>query len=77
MLFKNDLITSSVLATIVSILVVVNTNFTQQDNKHNMLVVFAKSFAISFVICYGLLFFLNDTQGRDVVSNIIKDDPDF
>ena len=75
---KNVLMTSGILAVIVTILVIVNTPTPQeaalQRNKTTHLI---KVFFISFVVCAIVVYIMQDNDQNSMMTNIIKTEPDF
>ena len=72
------LITALVLATAVTVIVMVNTPSPQeasyQQNKTSNLI---KVFIISFIVCGGIVYVMQDNDHNSMMTNIIKGDPDF
>lgn len=77
-IFYNEFTTAAVLSLIVAILVYANTPLSpqHQDNGRRMSVAI-KSFIIAFAITFAFAYFVGDDRNVDVVSHMIKGEPDF
>jgi uncharacterized PurR-regulated membrane protein YhhQ (DUF165 family) len=75
-LIYNELVTATVLSLIVSIFVYFNTTISpSQKQSRNTLAI--KAFIISFIITFTLAYFVGEDKNVDVVSHMIKGEPDF
>jgi len=76
---KKTLLTSVVLAIIVSVLVLMNTpkNIKEyQESKRHMSIII-RTFVISFILCFLVVYVMQDNDSNSMMTNIIKSEPDF
>jgi hypothetical protein len=81
LLMKNELLSATFVALIVSVLVwfhVPRSSTRETDvPKGNSLKLACKSFFIAFVLSYMVFYFLGDTESKDALDHVIKGEPDF
>lgn len=76
---KSELYTSLIMATIVTLLVWLNTPRTE-ENKHRTTRILIKTWVLSFIAIYVIYYFTftgSDKKSEDVMDNIIRTEPDF
>lgn len=76
MIIKNELISASIMSLLVAILVWWNTP-SNPDDKSRQPVLFIKSFLIAFAVTFAFLYFTSDSGTDEVITHMIKGQPDF
>ena len=80
LMLKNELISSIVMATLVSILVLMNlpaSSYLETDYKKRPFTIGVRAFILSFLATYAIFYFISDPPKSDVMSNVIPGEPDF
>lgn len=75
LMMKNELISASVMSTIVAILVWWNSP--KQENKEKTFGIIIKAFIIAFIVCFSIFYFISDSGTDEAIENMIKGPPDF
>lgn len=81
--FKNEMITALVMACVTTVIVLINLPrhpYLDENNElhHvNRTWVALKTFAMTLVIVYALLYFFASDPNSSLISNMIKEEPDF
>lgn len=74
----NELMSSCIVATIVTILVWYHVpTIDTKESKRKTISLIVKSFVISFGLSYAIFYFIGETGSEEVLDNVIKGDPDF
>lgn len=79
MLIKNELVSSGVVAVLVSVLVWLHVpkDSVVNNKRVSATTLVLKSFIISFIVAYAAFYFFGDSGSDDVLDNIITGEPDF
>lgn len=79
-LIINELVSSTIMSLIVTILVLLNTpyeNYDKKDFRKRPITIGIKAFIISFIVTFAILYFISDPPEKNVMKNIIQTEPDF
>ncbi len=78
-LIINELISSLIMSSIVTILVLLNSpyNLDKNDYKKRPVTIAVKAFIISFIVTFSILYFISDPPKCNVMKNVIQSEPDF
>lgn len=75
---QHPLVVGGIFAVAVTVLVLLNTpkSYSQEERRSMVKTVF-KTFVMSFVVCGVIAYVLQDNESNNMMTNIIKGDPDF
>lgn len=74
----NDFVSACILASIVTVLVFVSLPRPPKGEKDNSVAILWKTFILSMIVCYTVLYFLNDTpSSTQVMGHMLHGEPDF
>lgn len=77
MLMKNELVSSLVVASLVTFLVWINIPSDLENTEAKSSKTVFKSFILSLLVSYIIFYFLGSGNDNTVFDNIIKGEPDF
>lgn len=75
----SPLITASIFASVVTVLVLINIPKQQSNDKkqNSFFVIVLKAFIMSFLVCGVVAYVLHDNDTNNMMTNILKSHPDF